>query len=384
MMQTNSNTNNKPSDKQMSRATLFAVVAIVSLVFAMLGSVAGIFIARSIPIASVQQSKQVVIDEQTAVANVAKKVSPSVVSIISSSDELDPFTGSSSQSQVGAGTGIIMTPDGLILTNKHVVDSNLSYSVITSDGTKYKDARVVATDPSNDIAFIRVKADNLKPAELGDSDKVEVGQSVVAIGNALGEFQNTVTTGVISGKSRPITATKSDGRQEVLTNLFQTDAAINAGNSGGPLVDIEGRVIGINTAVAGSAENIGFAIPINDAKSSLETVKNGGKIGRAFLGVRFININESLARANDLASSTGALVYASGNQLAVLPSSPAAKAGLKEGDIILSIDGQNLDSNNPLSSVIAKKKPGDEVTLVILRDGQKQNIKAVLSESENN
>lgn len=383
-MQTNSKTNNKPSDKQMSRATLFAVVAIVSLVFAMLGSVAGIFIARSIPIASVQQSKQVVIDEQTAVANVAKKVSPSVVSIISSSDELDPFTGSSSQSQVGAGTGIIMTPDGLILTNKHVVDSNLSYSVITSDGTKYKDARVVATDPSNDIAFIRVKADNLKPAELGDSDKVEVGQSVVAIGNALGEFQNTVTTGVISGKSRPITATKSDGRQEVLTNLFQTDAAINAGNSGGPLVDIEGRVIGINTAVAGSAENIGFAIPINDAKSSLETVKNGGKISRAFLGVRFININESLARANDLASSTGALVYASGNQLAVLPSSPAAKAGLKEGDIILSIDGQNLDTNNPLSSVIAKKKPGDEVTLVILRDGQKQNIKAVLSESENN
>ena len=382
-MQTNSGSKNKSSNKPMSNATLFSVVAIVSLVFAMLGAVAGIFIARNIPIASVQQSKQVVIDEQTAVANVAKKVSPSVVSIISSSDELDPFTGSSSQSQVGAGTGIIMTSDGLILTNKHVVDSNLSYSVITNDGTKYKDARVVATDPSNDIAFIRVKADNLKPAELGDSDKVEVGQSVVAIGNALGEFQNTVTTGVISGKSRPITAVKGDGRQEVLPNLFQTDAAINAGNSGGPLVDIEGRVIGINTAVAGSAENIGFAIPINDAKSSLDTVKSGGKISRAFLGVRFININESLARANDLASSTGALVYASGSQLAVLPSSPAAKAGLKEGDIILSIDGQNLDTNNPLSSVIGKKKPGDEVTLVILRDGQKQNIKAVLSESEN-
>lgn len=373
--------NNKPMVKANNKK-LYVIVAVVALLFAMFGSILGIIIARSLPAIFPQASKQTVIDEQTAVTNVVKKVGPSVVSIVSSSFNIDSYTGNSSESKVGAGTGIIVSADGLILTNKHVVENGQAYKVITSDGKEYRDAKVVGIDPANDIAFLRVNATGLKPAELGDSGNVEVGQSVVAIGNALGEFQNTVTTGVISGKSRPITAKSGDGASETLTNLFQTDAAINAGNSGGPLVNIEGKVIGINTAVAGSAENIGFAIPINDAKSSLEAVKNGGKLTKAYLGVRYITINERLAKANNLDSSSGALIYASGNQLAVVPSSPAAKAGLKEGDIVLKIDGQNVDESNPLGSIVAKKKHGDEITMLIIRDGKQQEIKVKLSESD--
>jgi serine protease Do len=284
----------------------------------------------------------------------------------------------------GAGTGIIMTKEGLIMTNKHVVEGGQSFNVYTYDNTEYKNAKVVATDPNNDIAFLKIEAKNLAPAELGDSDKVEVGQSVVAIGNALGQFQNTVTTGVISGKSRPITANGSNGSSEALTNLFQTDAAINPGNSGGPLVDIEGRVIGINTAVAGNAENIGFAIPINDAKNVLNSVIKTGKIVRPYIGVRYITLNEEIAKANELGSSTGALVYGSGNQLAVLPGSPAAKAGIQEGDIILKIDGNEITESSPISSVIGKKKPGDKVEIIYLRDGKQSKATVTLAEAPSN
>jgi serine protease Do len=306
-----------------------------------------------------------------------------VVSIVASSSLLNPYTGGSQESQTGAGTGIIVSADGLILTNKHVVKGGDSFTIVTSDNKEFKNAKVVATDPANDIAFMKVEASGLTPAELGDSDKVEVGQSVVAIGNALGQFQNTVTTGVISGKSRPITASGGDGSAERLTNLFQTDAAINPGNSGGPLVDIEGRVIGINTAVAGSAENIGFAIPINDAKASLDSVKKNGKISRAYLGVRYIMLNEQIAQANNLPNNEGALVYARGNQFAVIPNSPAAKSGIKEGDIIIKFDGQPVDRENPLNSYVNKKKPGDSATLTVLRDGKEQQIKVTFAEAPN-
>jgi serine protease Do len=253
-----------------------------------------------------------------------------------------------------------------------------------SDNTEYKNAKVIATDPNNDIAFLKIEAKNLTPAELGDSDKVEVGQSVVAIGNALGQFQNTVTTGVISGKSRPITASGSNGSSEALTNLFQTDAAINPGNSGGPLVDIEGKVIGINTAVAGNAEGIGFAIPINDAKNVLSSVLKTGKIVRPYIGVRYISLNEEIAKANNLSSNTGALIYGSGNQLAIIPGGPADKAGLQEGDIILKIDGKEINETNPISSVIGKKKPGEKVEVIYLRDGKQAKANLTLAETPTN
>ncbi len=375
---------NSKKIKGLNSQNQLIVTIILAFIFGLLGSLLGTFLLRKMPATTIQQSKQVVIDQQTAVANVAKKVSPSVVSIVSSSSTVDPYTGQASMMKDGAGTGIIMTKEGLIMTNKHVVEGGQSFNVYTNDNTEYKNAKVVATDPNNDIAFLKIEAKNLAPAELGDSDKVEVGQSVVAIGNALGQFQNTVTTGVISGKSRPITANGSNGSSEALTNLFQTDAAINPGNSGGPLVDIEGRVIGINTAVAGNAENIGFAIPINDAKNVLNSVIKTGKIVRPYIGVRYITLNEEIAKANELGSSTGALVYGSGNQLAVLPGSPAAKAGIQEGDIILKIDGNEITESSPISSVIGKKKPGNKVEIIYLRDGKQSKATVTLAEAPSN
>lgn len=375
---------NSKKIKGLNSQNQLIVTIILAFIFGLLGSLLGTFLLRKMPATTIQQSKQVVIDQQTAVANVAKKVSPSVVSIVSSSSTVDPYTGQASMMKDGAGTGIIMTKEGLIMTNKHVVEGGQSFNVYTYDNTEYKNAKVVATDPNNDIAFLKIEAKNLAPAELGDSDKVEVGQSVVAIGNALGQFQNTVTTGVISGKSRPITANGSNGSSEALTNLFQTDAAINPGNSGGPLVDIEGRVIGINTAVAGNAENIGFAIPINDAKNVLNSVIKTGKIVRPYIGVRYITLNEEIAKANELGSSSGALVYGSGNQLAVLPGSPAAKAGIQEGDIILKIDGNEITESSPISSVIGKKKPGDKVEIIYLRDGKQSKATVTLAEAPSN
>lgn len=357
------------------------VSAAVGLLAAIAGTLFYNTVLRKALPTTVQQSRQVVVDQQSAVIDVAKRVGPSVVSIVSSSTQVDPFSGNSSQQEIGAGTGMIVSADGLILTNKHVVSEGQTFTVITSDGKQYKNAKVVATDPSNDIAFLKVDGSGLTPVELGDSDKVEVGQTVVAIGNALGQFQNSVTTGVISGKSRPITAS-SGVSAEKLTGLFQTDAAINPGNSGGPLVDIDGKVIGMNTAVAGQgAQNIGFAIPINDAKADLSSLQSKGKITRAYIGVRYIPLNQQIAQANNISVTDGALVYGSGSQLAVLPGSPAAKAGLQQGDIIIKFNGQPVTENNPLSSYIGKTKPGDTVTLTILRDGKQQELKVTLEEA---
>jgi serine protease Do len=366
---------------QHSTLKVIIIAAVIGVLAGLAGAMGYGLITRLVPAATVHQSKQVVIDEQTAVTSVAKKVSPSVVSIVSSATQIDPYSGSASLQQTGAGTGIIVSAEGLILTNKHVVNEGETFTVITSDNKEYKNAKVVAKDPSNDIAFIKVEANGLTPAELGDSDRVEVGQSVIAIGNALGQFQNSVTTGVISGKSRPITASAGSGGTEILSGLLQTDAAINPGNSGGPLVNIEGKVIGINTAVAGGAENIGFAIPINDAKADLESVRTKGKIVRAYIGVRYIPLTQQIAKQNDLPTTQGALVYGNRASVAVLPGSPAAKAGLKEGDIIVKYNGQEVTEKAPLSGYITKSKVGETVTLTILRDGKQQEVKVTLEEA---
>ena len=334
----------------------------------------------------IEQSKSIVVNEESAIIDVAKNVSPSVVSITSSVSQTDIFGGSSSG--VSSGTGVIVSTDGLILTNKHVVEGGTNFNVIVTDtngkNTEYKGGKVVAKDPSNDIAFLRIDAKGLKAASLGDSAKVKVGQRVIAIGNALGQFQNSVTTGIISGIKRPIVAQSGDGGgTESLQNLFQTDAAINPGNSGGPLVDIDGQVIGINTAVAGNAQNIGFAIPINEVKNDVVSVLDKGKIIRAYLGVRYVPVTPELVASENLPISEGALLTGSAGQSAVLSDSPADKAGLRSGDILTKINEQVIDKNNSLVSVLTNFKPGDTITITFFRDGKSQTAKATLQEAQN-
>ncbi len=326
----------------------------------------------------VEERKSLLVKEDSAVISVAKEVSPSVVSITTNSSSVDFF--GQSQTEASSGTGIILKSDGLILTNKHVVEGGESFTVITSDGKEYSDAKVVAKDPSNDIAFLKIAAKDLVAAKLGDSSKVQVGQRVIAIGNALGQFQNTVTTGVISGKSRPITATGGNGT-ESLQNLFQTDAAINPGNSGGPLVNIAGEVIGINTAVAGDgAENIGFAIPINEAKKDIATVAQSGKITRAYLGVRYVAVTQDIAARNNILAKAigGALISGEGS---VLSGSPADKAGVQAGDVIIRLNDTDLSENNSLASTIGKFEVGETIKVTLLRDGKERVLKVKLAEA---
>lgn len=327
--------------------------------------------------------KQLVVEESSAVIDVAKKVSPSVVSITSKTITRG-FFGMAQESDA-AGTGVIVTADGLILTNRHVVsDTTANYTVVTSDGKSYP-ANVVSRDSINDVAFIRISASNLPAAQLGDSGAVQVGQKVVAIGNALGQFQNTVTEGIISGVSRGITAgdgsgSRLPGSSEQLQNLFQTDAAINPGNSGGPLVNLDNQVIGINTAVAGEgSQNIGFAIPINDIKPLIASVKTDGRIVRPYLGVRYITVNKQIAEENGFSVNNGAWVRANGDTApGVVAGSPAEKAGLKEGDIITKVDGTSIDATHSLQTLIGQHKVGDKVSLTVIRDGKAVTLSATL------
>lgn len=319
------------------------------------------------------------VTEQSATIDVVKKVSPSVVSITSEGSTLGFF--GQVQSTKSAGTGFIVDPNGLIVTNKHVVsDQNAKYSVFTSDGKEYK-AEIKAQDPLSDLAFVKIDAKNLPVADLGNSDELQVGQSVIAIGNALGQYQNSVTTGVISGIGRAIEAGDSvGGSTESLENVIQTDAAINPGNSGGPLVNIGGQVIGINTAVDQQGQLIGFAIPINMIKKQIESVKITGKIERPILGIRYIPITKEFAARNHLKVEKGVLVYG-GNDLSVLPDSPAARAGIKEGDIILKMNNDEFDQNHSVTGMLQKYSPGDKVTLTILRDSKEQKIDITLGRS---
>lgn len=372
---------NKTHKNSLNPALVGGVI-VLSVVFGFLGAfLYSWWSSRTTTSLGMAQSKNIVINEQNATIEIAKKVGPSVVSITTNATARDIF--GRSRQQQGAGTGIIISKDGLILTNKHVVEDGNSFEVVTSDGKSYKDVKLIAKDPVNDIAFLRVGgANDFKPAEIGDSSKMQVGSFVVAIGNALGQYQNTVTTGVISGKSRPIIAS-DDAGSESLQNLFQTDAAINPGNSGGPLVNIDGQVIGINTAVAGQgSENIGFAIPINEAIKDIRSVTDNGKINRAYLGVRYVILDAESAKVNNLAVESGAYIATSqSGESGVIAGSPADKAGLKSGDIILKIDNQTIDANNSLSTLIGQKSSGDKVTLIIYRDGKEQKIEAILAEA---
>ncbi len=336
-------------------------------------------------------NQQVVLNESQLINTIAKNVSPSVVSVdvISQAAATPDFFGFSAggSQQRSAGTGIIISDDGYIVTNRHVVPAGTSnVSVTLSDGTQLDNVQVVGrtneTD-SLDIAILKIKdtkGKKLQKATLGDSGKVQVGDRVVAIGNALGQFQNTVTDGIISGFGRSVQASDGSGSSETLQNLFQTDAAINEGNSGGPLVNISGEVIGINTAIAGQgAQNIGFAIPINDVQGLIKSVLNKGVFERPYLGIRYISLTDDYAYQYNLNVKRGAyIVPSNGRSPSVIPGSPADKAGLKEKDIITKIDGINLDENNSLTSLMGRKSVGDEVTLTINRDGKEQTVQVKL------
>lgn len=373
------------------KSTRNLVTVLISLIMGLIGGVGGILlIANNSQFAEqmgldgdivipTTKTEKVVLEESNAIIDASEKVSPAVVSIATTSVFQDIF--GRSQESTGAGTGFIITNDGMIITNKHVVSQeDTTYKVVLSDGTSY-DATVTSKDSANDIAVLKIEANNLPVVELGDSSDLKVGQWVVAIGNALGKYQNTVTAGVISATNRKV-ETSGGFELESMDGLLQTDAAINAGNSGGPLINLAGQVIGINSAVAEGAQGIGFAIPINTAKTAIDSIKETGRIIRPYLGVRYVQITKDIADQNSLSYEYGALV-ARGNgigQIAVVPGSPADKAGILENDILLEVEGTRIDEDNSLVSLIQKNKVGDEIELKVSSKGEEKTVKVILEE----
>jgi serine protease Do len=348
--------------------------------------------------------------QDSFVINAVKETNPAVVSVIISEEVpkyeeyVDPnqqtnpfgdlFPGFSfnipqykqigtQQQEVGGGSGFLVSSDGLIVTNKHVVEqTNATYTVFTNDGKKYT-AKVIARDPILDIALIKITpavGQTFPYLSLGNSDTLQLGQTVIAIGNALGEYKNTVSVGVVSGLARTITAGDDSGNSEVLDHIIQTDAAINPGNSGGPLLDLSGNVIGVNVAMAEGSQSIGFALPINSVEGAILSVEKTGKIIRPYLGVRYVPIDTATETANNLSVDYGALVKAgsTASELAVIPGSPADKAGIVENDVILEVDGVKIDNNNSLSDIIRGDSVGQVITLTILHKGVQKNVSVTL------
>lgn len=315
---------------------------------------------------------QRVVTEESATISAVQAVSPSVVSVLEKSLTYDFFNGPS-LSENSIGTGFVVDKD-LIVTNKHVVsDTSAQYTVVTSDNKKLN-AIQIYRDPINDLAIVKVENGNLPSVKLGNSDNIKVGQTVLAIGNALGQFSNTVTRGIISGIGRGITAQSSlFGPSESLENVIQTDAALNPGNSGGPLVDLAGQVIGVNVAISQGGENIGFSIPINKVTELIDNFKANKKISRPFLGVRYTMISDALAEDRGLVA--GAYIRE------VVSGSAAEEAGVKVNDIITQVDGKNLNETNTLASVLGSKKVGDKMTLSVWRGGKTLTIIVTLKEA---
>ncbi|HWQ60419.1 MAG TPA: trypsin-like peptidase domain-containing protein [Candidatus Fimivivens sp.] len=290
--------------------------------------------------------------------------------------------GTTEKRKIGSGTGFFVTSDGLVVTNKHVIsDQAADYEVVLPGGKEYP-ARVLAVSPNQDIAVLKIDGSGFPSLPLGDSSSLRVGQTAIAIGNPLGEFPNSVSRGIISGLNRDVTAGSGYGDSESLSDIIQTDAAINPGNSGGPLLDLSGNVIGINVAVAQGAENIGFAIPIDQVKRVIDEVKTTGKITTPYLGVRYAVIDESAQKDNGLPYAYGALVVrgAKATDMAVIPGSPADKAGIVENDIILEIDGTKVDTDHPLGNIVAEHNVGDTLTLKVWHKGETKDVHVTLTE----
>lgn len=370
----------KPKDSGASKSSIVLMNIMFSLAFGFIGGWIALETIKSPVDVDYATGEKVVLSENQLTADIAERVSPSVVSILVTSQQQTSFFGETAQQQ-SAGTGIILSDDGMIVTNKHVIpESANSVSIKLSDGTVYDEVKVLGRDPFNDIAFLKIEgAEDLKPAKLGDSDKMRVGDKVIAIGNALGEFDTTVTQGIISGKGRPLVA-GSSADAEQLINLFQTDAAINPGNSGGPLVNVNGEVIGINTAKA-SGDNIGFSIPINDVKPGISSVEKNGKLVKPYLGIVYTMINKEIASQENLPTEKGALIISPQNGgPSVLPGSPADDAGLRMGDIITKINGEELDQDS-IVGVIQKYQVGDEIELEYIRGDETKTVKVKLEEA---
>jgi serine protease Do len=346
------------------------------------------------PVATSTAAKQqYVSNESGLISQIAGDVGQSVVSINVTGQQTQTvpdifgFAFPQTQQTQAAGTGFIISSNGIIVTNRHVVPAGTTnVSVTLADGTTFNNVQVIGRTSdasSQDIAFLKVgdlNGKNLVPARLGDSSKMQVGDKVVAIGNALGQFQNTVTEGIISGYGRDVSAGDQSGLQasENLTDLFQTDAAINEGNSGGPLVNINGEVVGINTAVASNAQNIGFAQPINDLKALINSVLSSGQLQQPYLGVRYVSLTNDLARQFNLKVNRGAYVVSSDTEPAIVPGSPAEKAGLKDHDVITKVNNLSIDAKTSLTSALSKFKVGDTVTLTVIRSGKTISVKATL------
>jgi serine protease Do len=324
------------------------------------------------------ETKKIKIEESSVITKAVEKIKPAVVSIVAKGRVRD-LSGQVQTAKVSGGSGFIITADGLIITNKHVVsDQSLDYQVYLNDGSKYE-ATVKSRDPFNDLAVIKIKATNLPVVELGSSEDMAVGQYVIAIGYALGQFQNTVTLGVLSAKERNLQAQGIYGQTENLEGLLQVDAAINEGNSGGPLVNSDGQVVGVNVAKAEEGESIGFAIPVEVVDSTIESLNKYGKIVRPYLGVRYITITPNLANLNKLSVNYGAIIYSDNpNQSAVISDSPADRAGLKQKDIITKINDKKIDSTHSLSRLLQQYWPGDKVTVTYLRQKEEQQAKITL------
>ncbi len=345
-----------------------------------------------------KETSELILRQDELVVQVVEQASPAVVSVVASKDVpvierffVDPFAddplfrqlfgeeGSgiripqfrqkgTQRQDVSFGSGFIVSGDGLIITNKHVVaDTGADYTVFLNDGTK-KQAKILARDPFQDLAVLKIEGSGLAALKFGNSSKIKIGQTVIAIGNALGEFRNTVSVGVVSGLQRSIVAMGAPTGPESLQELIQTDAAINPGNSGGPLLNLRGEVIGINVAVVKDAENISFAIPVNKATRAVENVQKFGRIVTPYLGVRYVVTKE------------GALLASSDQEPAVIPGSPAEKAGLKAGDLILEFNRQIITTERTLASLIQNQQVGEEVTLKVLRDGKEMEVKVRMEE----
>lgn len=373
--------------KASSRVIFLVVVVICALIAGAIGGMIGNSVTSYFPqiekwIPAKQVADAIVKDSQTVVVEesdttrVVDEVGPSVVSIVARQVGYDPFTGPTQQDS-GIGTGFVIRKDGIILTNRHVVDDDtLDYFVVVKgqEDAPYA-VQDISKDTVNDIAILRIDATGLTPVVLGDSDQIKVGQTAIAIGNALGRFSNTVTKGVVSGIGRGVSASSGAyGEAEYLDDVIQTDAALNPGNSGGPLLNVEGQVVGVNVAVSQNAENIGFAIPINAVKSTIDIYEQEGSIVRPFLGVRYSIISQDIAELRDIPA--GAYVQD------VVADSGADQAGIKRGDIIIKIDGNEVNEDHPLTETILNKKVGDTVTLTIWRDGEETDVTATLSKSD--
>lgn len=412
--------------KKKIRIGLFAFVFLNILVAAIVGAFFGYYGAGLIgPLANFQNnnflnrrasqsSPTLVFDEEEAIIDAVKKSTPAVVSIVATQDLVifqqrrsgffrdlcdDPFfkqlfapsecatarptpLPKTQRQEISAGTGFFVSADGLIVTNKHVVNiSKADFTVLTNDGGKYP-AKVMAKDSFNDLALLKIDppaGKGFPVLSLGNSDDLQIGQSVIAIGNALGEFSNTVSRGVVSGLLRSIVA-QSGASSERLEKLIQTDAAINPGNSGGPLLNLRGEVIGVNTAIAQGAQSVGFAIPVNQIKKAIEDVKLQGRIVYPFIGVHYAIITSEIKANKNLPVDYGVIIISDQGNSGVIPDSPAEKAGLKDGDIILEVNGKKLTPENDLAKAVQKLKVGDTITLKILRDGQNQIHPVVLEE----